>query len=177
MPKAKSESEGRARFRAVIEQRGINPFVRVSARRVAAIRKGWRRPLPVRVRVNGKPDEPWRINLMPAGDGSFYLYLHAEVRKASRSKVGDAVTVDLEFDGEYRNGPMHPMPSWFGAALEREARARRGWDGLSPSRQKEILRYFAGLKSAAAQERNLGRAMEVLAGGRARFMAREWNGE
>jgi len=46
---------------------------------------------------------------------------------------------------------------------------------LIPSRQKEILRYFAGLKSAEAQERNLQRAIHVLSGGKARFMARSWN--
>jgi hypothetical protein len=33
----------------------------------------------------------------------------------------------------------------------------------------------AGLKSAAAQERNVRKALHVLAGGKARFMAREWN--
>ena len=104
-------------FRAVIEIQNINPYVLVSARRAARIRKGWRRPLPVRVRVNGKPEKPWRINMMPAGDGTFYLYLHGEVRKASNTKVGDTVTVALEFDEEYRSGPAHPIPSWFRDAL------------------------------------------------------------
>jgi hypothetical protein len=62
---------GKLRFRARIEVNGINPFVRVSARRAARIRKDWRKPLPVLVRVNGKPEKPWRINMMPVGDGSF----------------------------------------------------------------------------------------------------------
>jgi hypothetical protein len=60
-------------------------------------------------------------------------------------------------------------------------RARiRGYDfsrivGLPPSRQKEILRYLAKLKSPQAQFRNKERALHVLAGGEARFMARSWN--
>jgi len=164
-------------FCATIEMNGINPFVLVSAECAARIRKNWRKPLPVLVRVNGKPEKPWRINMMPVGDGSFYLYLHGEVRKASRTKPGDSVTVELEFDGDYKNGPMHPVPAWFRKALNKNSRAQKTWEALSPSRKKELLRYFAGLKSAEAQTRNLERAIHVLAGGKARFMGRAWNEE
>ncbi len=163
------------RFRSVIELNNINPYVLVSARRAARIRKGWRKPLPVCVRVNGQPEKPWRINLMPVGDGSFYLYLHGVVRKASGTKVGDAVAVELKFDDEYRSGPAHPMPLWFRDALNRNQSAEQAWDQLIPSRQKEILRYFSGLKSAEAQARNVQRAIHVLSGGSGRFMARSWN--
>ena len=113
--------------------------------------------------------------MMPVGDGSFYLYLHGDVRKASGTKVGDAITVELEFDGEYRSGPAHPMPSWFSDALDRNRKARQAWGGLIPSRQKEILRYFSWLKTPEAQARNVQRAIHVLSGGKARFMARDWN--
>src|SRR4030081_3368540 len=91
------------RFRSVIKMNDINPYVLVSAGRATRIQKDWRKPLPVRVQVNGKPDTPWRINLMPVGDGSFYLYLHGDVRKASGTKVGDVVTLEVQFDGEYRS--------------------------------------------------------------------------
>ncbi len=165
------------RFRGTIEMNGINPFVRVSAERAARIRKDWRKPMPVLVRDNGHPEKPWRINMMPVGDGSFYLYLHGDVRKASGTKAGDEVMVDLEFDPSYKNGPMHPMPSWFREALDKNSRAEKAWETLSPSRKKELLRYFANLKSKEAQTRNLQRAMRVLAGGRARFMGRAWNEE
>src|SRR5581483_3264936 len=165
----------RLRFRAVIEINNINPYVLVSARRAAQIQKGWRKPMPVRVRVNGKPEKPWRINLMPIGDGSFYLYLHGNVRKASQTKVGDAVTVELEFDAEYKSGPAHPMPSWFKSALDKNQKAKQAWSQLIPSRQKEILRYFSWLKSREAQMRNCERAIHVLSGGKARFMGRSWN--
>src|SRR6267142_5890395 len=101
------------RFRSLIEINNINPYVLVSAKRAARLQKGWRKPLPVRVRVNGRPEKPWRINMMPAGDGSFYLYLHGDVRKASKTKVGDKVDAEVAFDTKYKNGPMHPMPSWF----------------------------------------------------------------
>lgn len=163
------------RFRSVIRINNINPYVRVSASRAARIRKSWRKPLPVRVHINGQPEKPWRINMMPAGDGSFYLYLHGYVRKASGTKVGDTVTVELQFDDEYRNGPAHPMPSRFKGALDRNRRAGKAWKELIPSRQKEILRYFSWLKTADARERNVQRAILVLSGRKARFMGRSWN--
>ena len=131
--------------------------------------------MPVCIQVNGKPDQPWRINMMPIGDGSFYLYLHGTVRKAASAQVGDVVSVAVRFDDEYGGGPAHPMPSRFGAELKRNRRARHSWGALSPSRQKEILRYFAALKSPEARRRNVARALHVLAGGKARFMGRDWN--
>jgi hypothetical protein len=95
----------------------------------------------------GSPDERLAFS-------SFYLYLHGEVRKASSTKVGDTVTLQVQFDHEYRGGPVHPMP---------------------PSRQKEILRYFSRLKSPEAKARNVQQVVHVLSGGKARFMARSWN--
>jgi hypothetical protein len=163
-------------FSAVVKIRGINPFVDVSAAQVARIRPGWRRPLPVLVRINNKPDTEtvWRTNLMPAGDGSFYLYLNGPMRSATGVTVGSRVRVELAFDASYRNGPLHRMPSWFSKALHEDAACRRNWAALPPSRKKEVLRYFAQLKSAEARVRNLERAMDVLSGKRGRFMGRDW---
>jgi uncharacterized protein DUF1905/bacteriocin resistance YdeI/OmpD-like protein len=163
------------RFRARIAIRGINPYVLVSARRAASLRPQWRKPMPVRVQVNGKPKVPWRINMMPAGDGSFFLYLHGNVRKDANADVGDLVEVSVAFDETYRGGPA-ALPLWFSRELKRNRRAHEGWKRLSPSRQKEIARYLGQLKSDDAKQRNLRRALDVLAGSAERFMARSWNG-
>lgn len=160
---------------ATIEKRGINPYVRVSAELATRLRKNWRKPLPVLVQVNGKPAPPWRINMMPVGDGSFYLYLNSEVLKASKAKVGDVVDVELGFDEAYRSGPVDPMSDGFREALDKNQRARQAWSELTPSLQKEILRYMGRLKSVEAQERNIQLAIHVLSGGKGRFLARAWN--
>lgn len=164
------------RFTSVINVYNGNPYLLVSAARAAALRSGWRKPLPVLVRINGKPKTPWRINMMPIGDGSFYLYLHGDVRKASGTKVGDRVNAEVRFDAAYHGGPLHPMPSWFRAALRKNPLAKHAWEALIPSRKKEILRYFSWLKSPEARARNVLRAMHVLSGGKGRFMARSWDG-
>ena len=164
------------RFDAVIKIRGVNPYILVSGKRASQLKQGWRRPLPVQVRLNGKPNEPWRINMMPAGDGGFYLYLHETVRSASKTKVGDRVRVELSFDDSYRGGPAHPMPRFLTTALSADLNAKLAWKALSPSRKKEVLRYFASLKSSDAKARNLCRLMEALSGDKVRFMARSWIG-
>jgi hypothetical protein len=162
------------RFSSEIKIYNGNPYLLVSAARAATLKSGWRRPMPVLVRINGKPKVPWRINMMPIGDGRFYLYLHGDVRKASGTKVGDRVSAEVSFDVAYRGGPMHPMPVWFRAALGKNPEAKKGWEALIPSRKKEILRYFSWLKSPEARARNIEKALHVLSGGQGRFMARSW---
>jgi uncharacterized protein DUF1905/bacteriocin resistance YdeI/OmpD-like protein len=161
-------------FTAAIRIRGVNPYIAISASRAKALKSGWRRPLPVLVRIGGIPRNPWRTNLMPTGDGGFYLYLHGQMRRASSCGVGNRVEVELRVDRHYSGGPMHPMPAWFRDPLNISPAALRSWGNLVPSRQKEILRYFATLKSEAARTRNVDRAMRVLSGQSGRFMARDW---
>ena len=161
-------------FSAVIKIRGVNPFIHVSAPRASAIKPGWRKPLPILLRINGKPAKAWRVNMMPVGNGSFYLYLHGDIRKASGTAVGDRVRVKIEFDASYMNGPQHPMPRWFKQALARNPQGMKNWVALIPSRKKEILRYFFCLNSPDACARNLAKALHVLSGETGRFMARAW---
>lgn len=162
-------------FKAKIELRGINPYVLVSAARARRIKPDWKRPMPILVQVNGKPDPAWPVNMMPAGDGSFYLYLDGSVRGASGTDVGDMVEVSVAFDDDYRSGPQHEMLPEFASRLDGNPLAKARWDGLSPSLKKEVLRYLANLKSDAARQRNVERAVGVLSGAKERFMARDWN--
>jgi hypothetical protein len=163
--------DSKLQFRGTIEIRGINPYVLVSAGQAEDLKPGWRRPMPVLVQVNGKPEIPWRINMMPVGDGDFFLYLHGDVRKVSGTGVGDVVEVTVEFDPQYRGGPGD-APAWFAEALQASPAAQDGWRALTPSRQKEIVRYLSRLKSAPAQQRNLEKVLHMLAGVEGRLMGR-----
>lgn len=163
------------KFRAKIKLRGINPHVMVSRARALRIQADRKKPMPVLVQVNGQPDPASPVNLMPAGDGSFYLYLDGVVRKASGTAVGDTVEVSIAFDRNYRSGPQHDMLPAFAARLDADPLAKARWEGLAPSLRKEVLRYLANLKSDAARQRNVERAIRVLTGAKERFLAREWN--
>jgi hypothetical protein len=111
--------------------------------------------------------------MMPAGDGTFYLYLHGDVRRASGKDVGDTVEVDVSFDDGYEGGPAQ-LPEWFGQPLEHDEAALAAWQALPPSRQKEIVRYLLALKSDEARERNLAKVMAMLEGTPGRWMGRDW---
>jgi hypothetical protein len=160
-------------FKAVIKIIRVNPYVLVSAEQVKELKLEWKKPSPVLVQVNGKPDQPWHINIMPVGDGSFYLYLAGVVRKESNTKVGDEVEIDLSFDQECKSGPI-PIPDWIKEVLNKNPKALENWEKLIPSRQKEILRYLTNLKSDEARDRNLDKAIQMLSGKRGRFMGRSW---
>ena len=154
---------------------GVNPYVSIGAKQASLLKKNWRGPMPVRYQVNGKSAKTWRINMMPLGDGRYRLHLNGEVRKETGLVVGDAPSLRIQFDEEYRGGPQHQMPSWFSDELNKNPQANGAWKRLPPSRQKEILRYFSRLKSEEALQRNVRRALSVLAGETARFMGRAWN--
>jgi hypothetical protein len=161
-------------FRASVGLKGINPYVFVDKQVAEQLKKDWRRPMPVKLRVEGL-DKRWSTNLMPVGDGRFYLYLHGDVRRAAEISVGGRVAIELHFDRKYQRGPAHPMPPLLSRKLRENPQAKLRWHALAPSRQKEILRYLAALKSPQALERNVRKAIEVLAGAKIRFMARNWN--
>lgn len=161
-------------FKATIELRGYNPYIAVSPEQAAAIAPGWRRPIPVLVQLNGGPTPPWRINMMPAGDGSFFLYLDNQIRKPTQTAVGDQVTVTLRFDADYRAGPAHDMPDDLAAALQGNVAAASNWEKLPPSRKKEVLRYLDRLQSPSARRSNLDRLLNVLEGNEGRYLARQW---
>lgn len=153
---------------------GVNPYVRLAARTVARIAPGRRGPIPVRVRVNGLPAEPHRVNLMPATSEGFRLYLNGQVRAASGAAVGDAVRLWVAYDAEYRAGPTHPFPRGLRQGLRRSPIAARTWASLAPSRRKEVLRYLAHLRSDGARRSNVDRALRVLGGSPERFLGRVW---
>ncbi len=162
------------RFTGKIKIIGVNPYLLVSATRAKQIKAGWRKPMPVLMRINGTPKTPWKINMMPTGKGSFYLYLHGEVRKASKTKVGDTIEAEVWFDSSYRNGPQHPIPAQLKKAFKEQPIVKKNWDVLTPSRQKEVLRYLSHLKSPEALERNIAKVITVLSGPEERFMGRTW---
>ena len=165
------------RYRTRIDINGINPFVPVEPEQAHSLREGWRKPMPVRVQINGAPEAPWRINMMPRGDGGFFLYLHGIVREAAAGvRVGDEVEVSVAFDEDYRGGPAHAMPEAFEQGLARDPAVAGAWEALPPSLQKEILRRFDSVKSEAAKTRNIQDALVVLGGAEGRFMARAWKG-
>lgn len=157
-----------------IKINGVNPFVLVTSSQASQLKPQWRKPMPVLIKVNGQPENYWHINMMPKGNGDFYLYLHNDVRKASSTEVGNIVEVEILFDESYKNGPQHALFTQLESLLANNRVANKHWHRLPPSRQKEVLRYFANLKSDDTVERNFKRLCVALSGESTHFMGRDW---
>lgn len=111
--------------------------------------------------------------------GDWRLYVNIIMANAAKIRfsksiteiVGRKVSFEIEFD---RNPPIYEMVPFLKEALDKNSVAKDNWEKLTPSRQKEVLRYFSLLKSNEAKKRNLHKIMHVLTGKEERFMARTW---
>lgn len=150
-------------FSAVIRKEGINPYVDPPLGTGAALgRKGG--VIPVKVWLE---DRPFQAHLMPLGPkrtkaapGTHHrLYLNGLMRKAIGKDEGDRVKAVLELDLKPR---VEPMPPALAAALKKSPQAKAVFQDLSPSRQKEILRYLNHLKTPEALQRTLHEVLAYL---------------
>jgi hypothetical protein len=161
------------RFLAVIRIEGINPYVDPPLG--TGEKLGGRGVVPVKVSLDGKP---FHANLMPLGakrtkaaPGKHHrLYLHGVMRKAIGKDVGDRVKVELAFNAKPRLEPMNPA---LARKLRKDAKARRVFEGFSPSHRKELNRYLNHLKSKEALERNVDKVMRYLRQSRATWFGKK----
>lgn len=147
-------------FSARIGIIGINPFVYVPEpvlRGLFAQAQRERGPIPVCGTIDG---HPYRQTLVKYA-GHWRFYVNGPMLAAAKKTVGDMVMLTIRLDPRDRTVPLPPK---FAAALRRHAEARRAFAQLSPSRQKEIARYLAALKTEAALERNIVRTIAFLSG-------------
>jgi hypothetical protein len=101
--------------------------------------------------------------------GHWRLYLNLPMRKSAKREVGQMARIEIEFDPQERITPFHPK---FKKALMENEEAERIYKGLSPSLQKEILRYLSNLKTEGSVDRNILRAINFLLG-KERFVGRD----
>jgi hypothetical protein len=155
-----------------------NPYVRPPERILKAIFKQAGKstsPIPVRGTINGAPFQQSLVRYQ----GDWRLYVNIIMAKAGKMPfkksiaeiVGRKAAFELEFDTEPRS---YGMVSFLQRALAKDESAHAAWKKLPPSRQKEVLRYFSGLKSDEAKRRNLDKLIQALTAPETRFMARTW---
>ncbi|MEQ1798502.1 MAG: YdeI/OmpD-associated family protein [Lacibacter sp.] len=155
-------------FSAYIDKIGVNPFVFLPEQvlnhifKQAGKEKG---TIPVRGKLDGHPF----IQTLVKYSGAWRLYLNTPMRKAAGKDVGDTIKVEIEFDPVERIIAMHPKLK---EALEKNKKAKSVFDQISPSLQKEIVRYIAHLKTEESVERNIKKALLFLTG-KERFIGRD----
>ena len=147
-------------FSAKIQIIGINPYVLIPAALLKYIfQKAGKATgaIPVKLKIRGKNF----IQNLVKYSGKWRLYLNGPMRKAAGKDVGDMIDVQIDFDAAPRTTPVHPkLKKAFGQNKE----AKKAFDNLSPSRQKEILKYINFLKSEESVDRNIERAITRLTG-------------
>jgi uncharacterized protein YdeI (YjbR/CyaY-like superfamily) len=74
-------------------------------------------------------------------------------------EAGDEVDVEIELDTEPREVTV---PDDFAQALDREAAAKRFFDGLSFSQKQWFVLGIEDAKTAATRERRIGKAVDRL---------------
>jgi len=155
-------------FSAKIQIIGVNPCVLIPASilkyifQKAGKDKG---AIPIKLKIGG---ENFIQNLVKYS-GKWRLYLNGPMRKAAGKDVGDTIDVQIDFDAKPRTTPMHPKLK---KAFKENKEARDAFHKLSPSRQKEILRYIIFLKSEESVDRNIQRAITQLTSNKP-FIGRE----
>jgi len=155
-------------FEAVIDIIGINPFVFVPERILKQIFKEAEKdkgPVPVHGTINGKA---FKQTLMKYR-GDWRLYINMVMLKNSPKRIGEQVTITLAFDPVNRNIEPHPKLL---KALRDNPRARKVFEGLPASRQKEIVRYISFLKTDESIEKNINKAIDFLLG-KGKFVGRD----
>jgi hypothetical protein len=157
------------KFKAIIEIIGINPFVYVPEQILKEIfiqagkEKGY---IPVCVVIN---NENSHKQTLVKYRGDWRLYINTSMLKNSPKRVGELINIAIEFDLADRSIKPHPD---FLQALDQNMEAKDIFDRLSASRQKEIIRYIASLKSADSVTKNVQKAIGFLTG-KNRFVGRD----
>jgi hypothetical protein len=155
-------------FKAEIKIIGINPYVSLSQKMLDELFKQAGKdkgPIPIKGLINGKA---YKQTLMKFR-GEWRLYINTSMLKDSPKKIGETVELTVQYDPEKRT---IPLPYAFIKALKENKKAKEVFDHLSPSRQHEIVRYIANLKSEESMQRNVIKAINFLSG-KGKFVGRD----
>lgn len=156
------------RFKAKLEILVGNPFVflpPVVLNKVFQEANKDKSPIPVRGTINGKPYQQTLVKY----SGEWRLYISMKMLKNSPKRIGEIIEVEIEFDPSDRSIEPHPKLT---NALLRNEEAKKVFDNLSPSKQKEIVRYISNLKTERIIDKNVRRAINFLLG-KERFVGRD----
>jgi len=147
-------------FSAKIHIIGINPYVllpQVVLKYIFQKAGKDKGAIPVQLKIGGKGF----IQNLVKYSGKWRLYLNMPMRKAADKDVGDTIQIRIEFDPKPRITPMHPKLK---KIFKENKVAKAAFEKLSPSRQKEILKYINFSKSEESIDKNIKRAILHLAG-------------
>ncbi len=144
-------------FKATIYKVGINPCVKVPFH-ISQKMKPVKGYIPVKGTINGYP---FIQTLVPIKNAEYRLYVNGPMLKGSRTKNGDKAMFVIEQDVAPRTVEAYPMPTAFKKRLDEENLYQK-FKQMTPSRQKEVLKYLNYLKTDEALTRNVEKVIKGL---------------
>ncbi|MBP7966976.1 GNAT family N-acetyltransferase [Candidatus Woesebacteria bacterium] len=161
------ESSNTYTFQATIKKIGVNPYVSVPQHILDSIfieHKKNTGPIPICGFINSLPYKQTLVKFQ----GEWRLYINTKMLKNSPQRIGEQINLSVTYDTTPRIIAMHPMLE---DALIANSEAKKIFNSLSPSHQKEIVRYIANLKSEEKVNLNVQKAIGYLLG-KNRFVGR-----
>jgi hypothetical protein len=147
-----------SRFAGTLEPaRGGGAFVSLPAEVLARLGGGTR--LRVRGTLNGVG---FRSSTMPTGGGAACLGVHRATREAAGAAFGDTVVVEVEVDDAPREAEL---PAALAGALASEPALQAAFEGLTPSRRRELASSVAEARREDTRARRVVRIIEQLRAG------------
>jgi hypothetical protein len=113
----------------------------------------------VRVTINGYT-YPSAVAVM---GGKFMVGVSNANRQAAGVAAGETVDVDIEVDTQPR---VLALPDDFAKALDRDANAKKVFDGLSNSKKQRLVLPVANGKTPETRQRNIEKTMSALREGK-----------
>lgn len=156
------------KFKASLDIIGINPFVFVPEQILKDIfthagkDKGY---IPVSVVINDNKHHQTLVKFR----GYWRLYINTKMLPNSPKRIGEIIEIAIEYDPTDRTIKPHPELL---QALNQNMEAKQVFEGIPASRQKEIIRYIASLKTAESVTKNVQRVIGFLTG-KNRFVGRD----
>ncbi len=141
------------RIRTTVQQRGPAAAIVLDDDQVASL--GGAKNAPVTLTIGGATVRT-RIGQM---GGENLLGLSKERRLALGVEAGDEVEAVIALDEAER---AIELPSELDAAFAQDPAAKTAFEGLAPSRRKEIARGIAEAKAPETKERRLEKALDEL---------------
>lgn len=148
------------KFKAILQIIGINPYTSVPEdilQQLFEKNGSDKGPIPIHGTINNNAFQQTLVKFK----GEWRLYVNTKMLKDSPKRIGETLEVVVDFDPSDRS--LSPNPKLV-AALNKYPEAKAKFDSITPSLQKEIIRYISILKSEESIDRNVERAINFLLG-------------
>ena len=124
------------------------------------INPGTKKSFRVKGKLDNHPIE--KVALLPMGEGSFIMPVHAVMRKAIKKKEGDTIFIQLQEDKQ----PLE-MDADLIVCLNEEPNALKQFKSLTPGHQNYFSKWIEGAKTPPTKAKRIAQTIDA--------MLKKWN--